>query len=30
VPRGEMKARLCYYLDYLMVGREQLAAMGGS
>jgi acetyl-CoA carboxylase carboxyl transferase subunit beta len=30
VARGEMKARLCYYLDYLMVGREQLAAMGGS
>ncbi len=29
VPRGEMKARLCSYLDYLMVGREQLAAMGG-
>jgi len=28
VPRGEMKARLCFYLDYLMVGREQLAALG--
>jgi acetyl-CoA carboxylase carboxyl transferase subunit beta len=29
VPRGEMKARLCSYLDFLLVGREQLAAMGG-
>ena len=29
VPRGEMKARLCSYLDFLMVGREQLAALGG-
>jgi acetyl-CoA carboxylase carboxyl transferase subunit beta len=29
VPRGEMKARLCSYLEYLMVGREQLAALGG-
>ncbi len=28
VPRAEMKARLCSYLEYLMVGREQLAAMG--
>jgi len=29
VPRGEMKARLCTYLEFLMVGREQLAALGG-
>jgi acetyl-CoA carboxylase carboxyl transferase subunit beta len=29
VPRGEMKARLCSYLEFLMVGREQLAALGG-
>jgi acetyl-CoA carboxylase carboxyl transferase subunit beta len=29
VPRGEMKARLCSLLEYLMVGREQLAALGG-
>jgi acetyl-CoA carboxylase carboxyl transferase subunit beta len=28
VPRNEMKARLCYYLDYLQEGREQLAALG--
>ncbi len=28
VPRGELKARLCYYLDFLMEGREQLAALG--
>jgi acetyl-CoA carboxylase carboxyl transferase subunit beta len=28
VPRNEMKARLCAYLDYLMEGREQLAALG--
>lgn len=28
VPRPEMKARLCDYLDYLMEGREQLAALG--
>jgi len=27
--RGEMKARLCSYLEFLMVGREQLAALGG-
>src|SRR5580704_10065201 len=27
VPRGEMKARLCSYLEFLMVGREQLAAL---
>ena len=29
VPRLEMKARLCAYLEFLMEGREQLAAMGG-
>jgi acetyl-CoA carboxylase carboxyl transferase subunit beta len=29
VPRSEMKARLCSYLEFLMVGREQLAALGG-
>jgi acetyl-CoA carboxylase carboxyl transferase subunit beta len=29
VPRGEMKARLCSYLEYLMLGGEQLAALGG-
>jgi acetyl-CoA carboxylase carboxyl transferase subunit beta len=29
VPRAEMKARLCSYLEFLMVGREQLAALGG-
>ncbi|MGA2749533.1 MAG: acetyl-CoA carboxylase, carboxyltransferase subunit beta [Verrucomicrobiota bacterium] len=28
VPRVEMKARLCGYLDYLMEGRDQLAALG--
>ena len=28
VPRGEMKARLCSYLEFLMVGREPLAALG--
>jgi len=28
VPRLEMKARLSYYLDYLMEGREQFAALG--
>ena len=28
VPRGEMKARLCFYLDFLMEGREQMAALG--
>ena len=28
VPRNELKSRLCYYLDYLQEGREQLAAMG--
>jgi len=28
VARGEMKGRLCSYLDFLMVGREALAAMG--
>jgi acetyl-CoA carboxylase beta subunit len=28
VPRTEMKARLCYYLDYLSEGRDQLAALG--
>ena len=28
VPRAEMKARLCSYLEYLMHGREQLAAPG--
>src|SRR5581483_8451144 len=27
-PRGEMKASLCSYLDYLMEGREQFAALG--
>ncbi len=29
VPRLEMKARLCSYLEFLMKGREQLAALGG-
>jgi acetyl-CoA carboxylase carboxyl transferase subunit beta len=29
VPRLEMKARLSSYLDFLMEGREQLAALGG-
>jgi acetyl-CoA carboxylase carboxyl transferase subunit beta len=29
VPRLEMKARLSGYLDFLMEGREQLAALGG-
>ena len=29
VPRLEMKARLCSYLEFLMEGREQLAALGG-
>jgi acetyl-CoA carboxylase carboxyl transferase subunit beta len=29
VPRAEMKARLCFYLEYLMERREQLAAMSG-
>ena len=29
VPRSELKARLCGYLEFLMVGREQLAALGG-
>jgi acetyl-CoA carboxylase carboxyl transferase subunit beta len=28
VPRNDMKTRLCAYLDYLMEGREQLAALG--
>ncbi len=28
VPRNEMKARLCYYLDYLMQGREEMAELG--
>jgi len=28
IPRNEMKARLCYYLDYMMEGRESLAALG--
>jgi acetyl-CoA carboxylase carboxyl transferase subunit beta len=28
VPRTELKSRLCYYLDYLQEGREQLAALG--
>ena len=28
VPRKEMKSRLCYYLDFLMEGREHLAALG--
>jgi acetyl-CoA carboxylase carboxyl transferase subunit beta len=28
VPRLEMKARLCYYLEFLMEGREQMAALG--
>lgn len=28
VPRNEMKARLCGYLDYLMEGREQVASLG--
>ncbi|HEY3863789.1 MAG TPA: acetyl-CoA carboxylase, carboxyltransferase subunit beta [Verrucomicrobiae bacterium] len=27
VPRGEMKARLCSYLDFLMAGREPAAAL---
>jgi acetyl-CoA carboxylase carboxyl transferase subunit beta len=29
VPRLEMKARLASYLDFLMEGREHLAALGG-
>jgi hypothetical protein len=29
VPRLEMKARLCYYLEFLMEGREHLASLGG-
>jgi acetyl-CoA carboxylase carboxyl transferase subunit beta len=29
VPRADMKARLCFYLEYLMEGREQQAALGG-
>jgi acetyl-CoA carboxylase carboxyl transferase subunit beta len=28
VPRTELKPRLCYYLDYLMEGREARAAAG--
>lgn len=28
VSRNDMKARLCSYLEYLMEGREQLAALG--
>ena len=28
VPRKEMKARLGAYLDFLMVGRKQFAALG--
>ena len=28
VPRTELKARLCYYLDYLMEAREERAATG--
>jgi acetyl-CoA carboxylase carboxyl transferase subunit beta len=28
VPRLEMKARLCVYLEYLMEGREQAALLG--
>ncbi len=28
VPRGEMKARLCAYLEFLMAGRETEAAVG--
>jgi hypothetical protein len=28
VPRLEIKARLSYYLDFLMEGREQFAALG--
>jgi acetyl-CoA carboxylase carboxyl transferase subunit beta len=28
VPRGEMKAMLCRYLDYLMARREQQGAQG--
>ncbi len=28
VPRNELKSRLCYYLDYLMEGREARAAAG--
>jgi acetyl-CoA carboxylase carboxyl transferase subunit beta len=28
IPRSEMKARLCSYLDFLMEGREQVAALG--
>jgi acetyl-CoA carboxylase carboxyl transferase subunit beta len=28
VPRAEMKTRLSFYLDFLMVGREKLAALG--
>jgi acetyl-CoA carboxylase carboxyl transferase subunit beta len=29
VPRLEMKARLCSYLEFLLEGREQQAALGG-
>jgi acetyl-CoA carboxylase carboxyl transferase subunit beta len=29
VPRGEMKARLCSYLEFFMSEREQMAALGG-
>src|SRR5581483_8364231 len=28
IPRNELKAQLCSFLNYLMVGREQLAALG--
>jgi acetyl-CoA carboxylase carboxyl transferase subunit beta len=28
VPRGEMKARLCFYLDFLMAESKQLTALG--
>src|SRR5665213_4026680 len=28
IPRTEMKARLCAYLDFMMEGREQQAALG--
>ena len=28
VPRTELKPRLCYYLDYLIEGREERAASG--
>ena len=28
IPRGELKARLCFHLDFLMEGREQMAALG--